>query len=107
MMRKIIHYLHAVAALGLVLGAGLLAATPAKADHDHGPSFHFSFGFPPPPVVVVEPPPVYYYEPAPRVVIQHRPYYRAWHYHDRHHGKEWRHHRHHKRHHRHHRHHHD
>ena len=54
----------ALAALAVVLGAGLIAATPARAD---GPHFSFSFGLPfplfPGPVPVYEPP--RYYEPAP------------------------------------------
>ena len=98
------HHLPAVAVLGLVLGAGLFAAAPAMADHDRGPDvgFHFFFGFPPPPppppVVVYGPPPVYYYEPAPRVVIRDRPYYRDWYYQERHYPSyEWREHRHHTR----------
>ena len=89
MLRRITnHKIHAgaLAALAVVLGAGLFSAAPARADHD-GPRFGFFFGFPapppPPPVVVYGPPPVYYYEPAPRVVIEHRPYYRDWSYRER------------------------
>jgi hypothetical protein len=71
----------AVAALALVMGAGLFSAAPARADHD-GPraGFNFFFGFPVPPP---PPPPVYYYEPAPRIVVQERPYYRDWRYRER------------------------
>jgi hypothetical protein len=103
-------HLGALAVLAVLIGASFMAASPARADRDDGPDFFFSFGFPapppPPPVVVYGPPPVYYYSPAPRVVIQHRPYYRDWHYHERHYpSHEWRHHRHHGR--PHHRHHHD
>jgi hypothetical protein len=81
-------HLRAAAAVAVALGASLIAAEPARADHDDGPDvgFHFFFGFPPPPpppVVRYGPPPVYYYEPAPRVVIQHRPYYRQWRYQER------------------------
>src|SRR6185295_554114 len=41
----------ALAALAVVLGAGLVSAAPARADHD-GPDvgFHFFFGLPFPPV---------------------------------------------------------
>ena len=91
----------ALAALAVVLGASFIAAAPARADHDDGPDvgFHFFFGLPfpppPPPVVVYGPPPVYYYEPAPRVVIRERPYYRDWYYRERAYPSyEWRHHRH-------------
>lgn len=90
----------AMASLAVVLGAALIAAAPARADHDHGPDvgFHFFFGFPPPPppeVVIYGPPPVYYYEPAPRVVVLHRPYYRAWRYQERDYRDDnWRGHRH-------------
>jgi hypothetical protein len=90
----------AMASLAVVLGAALIAAAPARADHDHGPDvgFHFFFGFPPPPppeVVIYGPPPVYYYEPAPRVVVQHRPYYRTWRYQERDYRHDnWRGHRH-------------
>ena len=90
-------HLPAVALLAMSIGAGLLAAPPAQASHDDGPRFHFSFGFPPPPppVAVYGPPPVYYYSPAPRIVIQDRPYYRDWRYRERHHPRhEWRYHRH-------------
>jgi hypothetical protein len=78
----------ALAALALMLGASFLAAPPARADHDDGPSFSFFFGLPfppppPPPVVVYGPPPVYYYEPAPRIVVRERPYYRDWRYRER------------------------
>jgi len=56
----------ALAALAVVLGAGLMTAAPARAD---GPHFSFSFGIPfplfPVPVPVYEPP--RYYEPAPEV----------------------------------------
>ncbi len=98
-------HLGAVAAIAVALGAGLFAAEPARADRDDGPSFGFFFGFPapppPPPVVVYGPPPVYYYDPAPRVVIQHRPYYRGWYYDEREYRHDrWRGH-HHRRHHRH------
>ena len=95
------NHLHAAAVLAMVLGVGLFAAAPAMADHDRGPDvgFHFSFGFPPPPpppVVVYGPPPVYYYEPAPRVVIRDRPYYRDWRYRERGYPSyEWRERRHH------------
>ncbi len=39
-------HLRAVAAVAVVLGAGLIAAAPARADHDGGPDigFHFFFG---------------------------------------------------------------
>jgi hypothetical protein len=93
MTRKIVDFvgsnLRTLAALAVLLGAGLIAAAPAHADHDRGPDvgFHFFFGFPPPPpppVVVYGPPPVYYYDPAPRIVIQDRPYYRDWNYRERH-----------------------
>jgi hypothetical protein len=104
MARKITYeqlHLIALAALALMLGASFIAASPARADHDDGPNvgFHFSFGFPPPPppppVAIYGPPPVYYYSPAPRVVIQSRPYYRDWYYRERHYpSHEWRHHRH-------------
>jgi len=92
----------ALAALAVVLAASFMAAAPARADHD-GVGFHFFFGLPfppppPPPVVVYGPPPVYYYEPAPRVVIQERPYYRDWRYRERRYPDwEWRDHRHHAR----------
>jgi hypothetical protein len=92
MARKITRkqfHLSALAALAVVLGTSFMAASPARADHDDGPDvgFHFFFGLPfpppPPPVVVYGPPPVYYYEPAPRVVIRERPYYRDWRYRER------------------------
>ena len=35
-------HLPAVALLAMSIGASLLAAPPAHADHDRGPSFHFS-----------------------------------------------------------------
>jgi len=58
---------------------------------------------PPPPVVVYGPPPVYYYEPAPRIVIQNRPWYRSWYYDERDYRQDnWsghRHYRHHRAHH--------
>src|SRR5215831_16475532 len=102
MTRKITNpkfHLRALAALAVVLGAGLIAAAPARAHDDDGPNvgFHFFFGFPPPPpppVVHYGPPPVYYYDPGPRVVIQNRPYYRDWRYHERAPEYEWRHHHH-------------
>lgn len=74
----------ALAALALVVAAGLFTATPARADHGADVSFSFSFGFPAPfipvpvvPVPVVEQP-VYYgppviYQPAPPVYIAPRP----------------------------------
>jgi hypothetical protein len=105
MARKITRkqfHLSTLAALALLIGASFIAA-PARADHDDGPNvgFHFFFGLPfpfpppPPPVVVYGPPPVYYYEPAPRVVIRERPYYRDWYYHERPYPSyEWRNHRH-------------
>lgn len=104
MARKTTHkqfHLSALAAVAVVLGASFIAAAPARADRDDGPDvgFHFFFGLPfpppPPPVVVYGPPPVYYYEPAPRIVIQDRPYYRDWRYRERAYPSyEWRHHRH-------------
>ena len=67
----------ALAALAVVIGAGLIGAAPARAD---GPHFNFSFGIPfppfPVPVPVYEPPRYYepapevYYEPAPRVYYE-------------------------------------
>jgi len=69
----------ALAALAVVLGAGLVSAAPARADHD-GPDvgFHFFFGLPFPPIPVF-PVPVYepprYYEP--RVVYEEAPVYYA------------------------------
>ena len=91
MARKIIDrtfHLGALAVLATAIGASLIAAEPARADHGDGPRFSFFFGIPlplppPPPVVVYGPPPVYYYQPAPRIVIQNRPYYRNWYYHER------------------------
>src|SRR5262245_2234631 len=84
--------LPALVAVALVLGAGLIPAAPARADHgDDGPSvgFHFFFDFPSPPFIVLPPPPppprAYYYQPAPRAVYMHRPYYRAWKYRERYH----------------------
>ena len=83
----------ALAALAVVLGAGLVSAAPARADHD-GPDvgFHFFFGLPFPPVPMF-PVPVYepprYYEPRvyyeePPVYYAPRVYYEQRHYrHDR------------------------
>jgi len=75
-------HLRAVAAVAVVLGAGLIAAAPARADHDGGPDigFHFFFGFPVPFFVPPPPPPppaVYYYQPPPQIVYRDRPYYRS------------------------------
>src|SRR5262245_65988230 len=70
-----------------MLGAGLIAAAPARADHDDGPNvgFHCFFGLPWPPIPVIvlpapppPPPQVYYVEPAPRAVYIGRPHYRGW-----------------------------
>jgi len=85
--RKLRTLVRALAALAVVLGAGLISAAPARADH-RGPDvgFHFFFGlpFPPIPVPVYEPPryyepPVYYEEPlvyyAPPVYYEDRPYW--------------------------------
>ena len=83
----------ALAALAVVLGAGLIPAAPARADH--GPEFGFFFGLPFPPFPVPVPvyeerryyePRVYYEEPpvyyAPRVYYE-RPHYRHYrHYRD-------------------------
>src|SRR5262245_42031622 len=83
--------LPALVAVALVLGAGMIPAAPALADHDDGPSvgFHFFFDLPAPPFIVLPPPPppprAYYYQPAPRAVYMHRPYYRAWQYRERYH----------------------
>jgi hypothetical protein len=77
--RKPRTFMRALAALAVVLGAGLVSAAPARADHD-GPDvgFHFFFGLPFPPIPVF-PVPVYepprYYEP--RVVYEERPVYYA------------------------------
>jgi hypothetical protein len=75
-----------LAALAVVLGAGLITAAPARAHHDSDGGFSFSFGFPAPfvpvpvpvyepryygPRVVYEAPPVYY---APRVYYNERSY---------------------------------
>ena len=75
----------ALAVLAVVLGAGLIGAAPARADHD-GPNvgFSFSFGFPAPFVPVYAPPVVVYREP---VVVYERPVYhapRVYHKHRRH-----------------------
>jgi len=80
-------HLRAVAAVAVVLGAGLIAAAPARADHDGGPDigFHFFFGFPVPFFVPPPPPPppaVYYYQPPPQIVYRDRPYYREYQYRD-------------------------
>ena len=72
------HLSRALAALAVVVGAGMISAAPARADHGPDVGFSFSFGFPAPfvpvPVPVVEqrvyygppvfygPPPVYYRE---------------------------------------------
>jgi hypothetical protein len=71
----------ALAALALVIGAGVFAATPARADHGPDVSFSFSFGVPAPvipvPVPVVEQR-VYYEQPAyyaPPVVYRPAPVY--------------------------------
>jgi hypothetical protein len=95
----------ALAVLAVVLGAGLISAAPARADHRggyHHGGFSFFFGLPflpipiPLPVPVYEPPryyeppvyyeepPVYYEEPpvyyAPRAYYEERPRYerRGW-----------------------------
>jgi hypothetical protein len=84
------HLTRALAALAVVVGAGMISAAPAKADHWGGPHVSFSFGLPfppfPVPVPVYEPPG--YYRPAPvyveRPVYYGRPYYRNhWRDHDR------------------------
>jgi hypothetical protein len=68
----------ALAALAVVLGAGLISAAPARADHGPDVGFHFFFGLPFPPVPVF-PVPVYepprYYQP--RVVYEEPPVYYA------------------------------
>jgi len=88
--RKSRKYAHVLAAVAVVLGAGLIAAAPARADH-RGPDvgFHFFFGLPFPPIpvpvpvyeppVYYEDPPVYYEEPpvyyGPRAYYEDRPYW--------------------------------
>jgi hypothetical protein len=74
----------ALAALVLALGAGLIGAAPARADHGPDVGFSFSFGFPVPffPVPVpVYAPPVRYAPPAVvyerPVVVYERPVYYA------------------------------
>ena len=91
-----------LAALAVVLGAGLIGSAPARADHGPNVSFGFSFGFPAPvirvPVPVVQErvyyaPPVVY-RPAPPVYYAPRVHYvgpayphRHWRKHDRHHDR--------------------
>lgn len=61
--------LPALAALAVAIGAVLISAAPARADHDGfraGVHFFFSLPLPPIPVAVYAPPPVYY-APAPPV----------------------------------------
>jgi hypothetical protein len=105
----------ALAALAMVVGAGLISAAPARADHGPDVGFGFFFGLPfppiPIPVPVYEPPRyyeprVYYDEPRvyygrPRAYYERPRYYRhrEWRDHDRWrgHGRDgWqrRHHRH-------------
>jgi len=102
--KKLRMHLRALAVLAVVLGAGLIAAVPARAEHRGGADVgvHFFFGLPvpffPPPVPVPVPVPVYeppvYYEPpeyyegppvyyGPRAYYYERPYYpeRHWRYH--------------------------
>jgi hypothetical protein len=93
-------HLRALAVLAVVLGAGLIAAVPARAEHRGDVGVHFFFGLPVPffPVPVPVPVPVYgppvYYEPpeyyegppvyyGPRAHYYERPYYpeRHWRYH--------------------------
>src|SRR5262249_47572100 len=68
--RKPRMFARALAALALVVGAGVFTATPARADHGPDVNFRFSFGFPVPiPVPVVEhrvyyETPTYYEEPV-------------------------------------------
>ena len=89
----------ALAALAVVLGASLIGAAPARADHGPDVGFSFSFGFPAPfvpvpvyrePVVVYREPVVVYrepvYYPAPRVYYQ-QPSHRHWRKHDRRHDR--------------------
>jgi hypothetical protein len=66
----------AMAALAVVLGAGIVSAAPPRANHDGpGVGFHFFLGlpFPPVPVPAYEPP--RYYQP--RVVYEDRPVHYA------------------------------
>ena len=88
----------ALAALAVVLGAGLISATPARADHGPDVGFRFFFGLPfppfPVPVPVYEPPRyyeprVYYYEEPP---VYYAPpvYYEQRHYRNRGHDRHWR-----------------
>ena len=87
------HLTRALAALAVVVGAGLLTAAPAAADHGPNVSFGFSFGapFPFPIPVPVYAAPVYVERPvyrrAPVIVerrVYGRPYYRDdWRDHDR------------------------
>jgi hypothetical protein len=91
------HLSRALAALAVVVGAGLFTATPAAADHGPDVSFSFSFGssfpfYPVPvyrePVVVYREPVVVYREPvyaAPRVYYQQP--YGQWKKHNRHHDR--------------------
>jgi hypothetical protein len=87
------HLTRALAALAVVVGAGMISAAPAKADHGGGPHVSFSFGVPFPPFPFF-PVPVYsapvhverpYYRPAPVYVerpVYGRPYYRHYRGHD-------------------------
>ena len=97
-------FARALAALALVIGAGIFTATPARADHGPDVSFSFSFGFPAPvipvPVPVVEQrvydeTPAYYEAPVyyePPVVYREVPvYYPAGVYYDDRPHKHWKH----------------
>jgi hypothetical protein len=66
-----------LAVLAVVLGAGVIGAAPARADHGPDVSFSFSFGFPAPfvPVPVYQPAPVVVYREP--VVIYREPVYAA------------------------------
>ena len=80
-------HLRAVAVVAAVLGTGLVAAAPARADHNDGPDigFHFFFGVPVPFFVPPPPPPppaVYYYQPTPQIVYRDRSVYREHRYRD-------------------------
>src|SRR5262245_36374955 len=72
----------------VVLGAGLIAAAPARADDDPtvGSDSDFSSSTRPAPEVVHEPSRVYYGPPAQRTMIPHRPYYGDRYYGDRYYG---------------------
>ena len=93
------HLSRALATLAVVVGAGLISAAPARADHGPDIGFSLSFGFPAPfvpvpvyreyrePVVIYREPVVVYREPvyrAPRVYYSQPSHWRK---HDRRHDR--------------------